>query len=1345
MSDNIDIVIREQGTKQAVEGMRSLAASSLKAADNVTRLNRELRGLKLGSRVVNDMQKTMQMAQKLIGSNNSLATSSVKLTNALLRQAEAEGRLAISKQKLATESAKTQQALARVEAEMQKAIAAATRSSAADAVLAASKIKVQQETARLGLAQTKAAVEVQRLAEATNKASLAQQKLTTEQQRTVEAMNKASIAQQNLTNAQTQGAIMAARLATEQGRAQIAATMAQTAQQNLAAATSRAQAAATGASTAAQRLATEQQRTAIQTANAAAAADRAAMASLRLAQAQARVSTASRQSATNLADFARQAAALGGGAIGVVSIGKMADGYTTLQNKLVNLAPDMVTTNKLMNEMFELANRTRQPVESTTQAFQRFDNAMKDMGGSQEETLRMTETINKAIIVSGASASESAAGLLQLAQAFGSGRLQGDEFRSIMENMPVLADMIAKSMGRTRSELKQLSTEGKITSAVMRKAFAEAATEIDQKFGKTVPTMSQSFNVLRNQTMRMVGQLDQALGVTRGISQAMLFLADNLDLVALGAVAAGTALYAAYGPGLVSTLGRARSAVLALNAAMLANPVGLVVAAIATATAAVLLFGDKVKVSADGFVTLKDLALGTFNLIKQGVTTAAEWVSSVWGSLMGMLSKYTGGWATDFKSVLDAVGGFLANNANKFIGTFVGAYNAIKKLWETAPELFRDIFANIVNFGATAAETVVNSWQTGLRLIAKGAKGIAPETAAALEKGLDGLKLELPRMEVGKGVKAGLVELGKEFKDAVNVDYVGAAGDKIMESARAVSRERIKAADAEAKAQLRGAGANQNKPLDPSKETVKRAAALAKVNLELDNEIARMGMLKPMRDDQERFDSIQEKLVGKRIKLTEDETKAIKDKIAEVRKSLEVQGQMDSIYEAAIGPQRDFNNQTKAAKQLLDQGAISLEQYNKAMTLATESYQNAVDPMREFNKSLKEQKYLNGFNPANRDVESQVLAQKNAMLAQGIKLTEAQTQAIRSQLVAQQQDNALTQAKDTIWQNTIGTASELVTYQEALNRAFDAGAITQTYYAAQMAQTNVKMAELQNMLGNGDVFTVFTAGMGQALEGFQSLATSTANILGEAMTTAIDGISNSLAGAIVKGENLRETLANVGQTILTQLISSLIKMGIQYMLNAVLANTALSVQTAASLSAAAVTAAAWAPAAAAVSLATFGANSPPAVAGMGAANVAAKSFAMAGFQKGGYTGDEAVNKAVGIVHGQEFVMNAAATKRIGVENLQAMQDGDMSSLTQVQHTSTAPVRSAPNVNVVNMGTPQNYEVESWSEDEIRLIASDVADQRVKVGAGRAVARDLRNPNSATSKSFANNTMTKRRR
>uniref|UniRef100_UPI00312CAA74 tape measure protein n=1 Tax=Escherichia coli TaxID=562 RepID=UPI00312CAA74 len=150
------------------------------------------------------------------------------------------------------------------------------------------------------------------------------------------------------------------------------------------------------------------------------ASDRAALAALRLSEAQKRAATGSRSSANAMADFAKQAAAVTGITMSIQAVGGMADAYTNMQNKLVNLAPEMRSVNKLHNEMFEIANKTRQPVAAVTTAFQRFDMAMIDMGGSQKETLRMTETINKAIVVSGATATESAAGLLQLAQAFGS-------------------------------------------------------------------------------------------------------------------------------------------------------------------------------------------------------------------------------------------------------------------------------------------------------------------------------------------------------------------------------------------------------------------------------------------------------------------------------------------------------------------------------------------------------------------------------------------------------------------------------------------------------------------------------------------------------------------------------------------------------------------------------------------------------------------------------------------------------------------------------------------------------------------------------------------------------------
>ena len=103
---------------------------------------------------------------------------------------------------------------------------------------------------------------------------------------------------------------------------------------------------------------------------------------------------------------------------------------------------------------------------------------------NDDEAVKFTSTLDKAFKVSGTSAGEASAAMYQLNQAMTSGKLQGDEFRSVMENAPILAQKIAESMGVSMAQLKKLGSEGKITSDVIKKAVLGSADEIEAQYSK---------------------------------------------------------------------------------------------------------------------------------------------------------------------------------------------------------------------------------------------------------------------------------------------------------------------------------------------------------------------------------------------------------------------------------------------------------------------------------------------------------------------------------------------------------------------------------------------------------------------------------------------------------------------------------------------------------------------------------------------------------------------------------------------------------------------------------------------------------------------------------------------
>lgn len=215
----------------------------------------------------------------------------------------------------------------------------------------------------------------------------------------------------------------------------------------------------------------------------------------------------------------------------ITQLAQLGDAFTNLQNRLRVVTDGQEELIIKTEELLQVANRSRSSFESTAELYSRLALATRELSLEGANLVKITESINKAIILSGASAKEANNGLIQLSQGLASGRLTGDELRSTLEQLPVVADVIAKQMGVTRGELRALGAQGKITSIQIIRAFQAAEGELEAKFAKTVPTLSQSFVVLRNNVVAFVGRINEGTGILRGFGNAIRFIGTELATV----------------------------------------------------------------------------------------------------------------------------------------------------------------------------------------------------------------------------------------------------------------------------------------------------------------------------------------------------------------------------------------------------------------------------------------------------------------------------------------------------------------------------------------------------------------------------------------------------------------------------------------------------------------------------------------------------------------------------------------------------------------------------------------------------------------------------------------------
>lgn len=241
-------------------------------------------------------------------------------------------------------------------------------------------------------------------------------------------------------------------------------------------------------------------------------------------------------------DSLRGIAPIIAGAFSAQAVQRYADSYIELQNRLRVTGLEGEALAAQYKELDRVATDSRSSLEATVNVYSRLRLASEGLGLSNEDVTRTTEIMAKALSASGASASETAAALLQFGQAIGSGVLQGDELRSIRENAPAIARAIAAEFNTTVGGLKKLGEEGALTSERVIQAVLKSGAQIDAMFDKTTATVGSAFTYLSNKFITYIGEADQTLGATDKIIGAIRLLAENLDAVATVAGVAVTVI-----------------------------------------------------------------------------------------------------------------------------------------------------------------------------------------------------------------------------------------------------------------------------------------------------------------------------------------------------------------------------------------------------------------------------------------------------------------------------------------------------------------------------------------------------------------------------------------------------------------------------------------------------------------------------------------------------------------------------------------------------------------------------------------------------------------------------------
>lgn len=426
--------------------------------------------------------------------------------------------------------------------------------------------------------------------------------------------------------------------------------------------------------------------------------------------------------ADELASKVKRVAVTVAAAFGINKTLGISDNFAETTARLNLMNDGMQTTAQLQQMIFQSARQSRSVYGDTAAVVAKLGILAKDAFSGNQEIIYFAEQMNKQFKIGGASLQEQTAAMYQLTQAMASGRLQGDEFRSIMENAPMLAQAIAEYMSKSVGELREMSSEGLITAEIIKNAMFAAAEETNARFETIPKTFGQVAVSMQNrallafqpilQKLNDIANSDRFNNLVNGVIGGLVlvaniaistfnvlnvigsFIADNWSLIRPIVWGVATAYIAYNGVALVTNSILAAQAMRAkLQAAATMMQQG------ATFTATVAQHGLNAALYACPLTWIILLIIGLIAIF-YGAVAAINHFAGTSLSATGMI-------VGAFFVAGAAIGNVVIALINSVIDCFALLWNYIAGFAEFFANVFTDPVGSVVRMFATMADTIL--------------------------------------------------------------------------------------------------------------------------------------------------------------------------------------------------------------------------------------------------------------------------------------------------------------------------------------------------------------------------------------------------------------------------------------------------------------------------------------------------------------------------------------------------------------------------------------------------------------------------------------------------------------
>ena len=707
--------------------------------------------------------------------------------------------------------------------------------------------------------------------------------------------------------------------------------------------------------------------------------------------------------------------------LGVQQLVQYADAWTRITSKIRIAVGDTKEAAAVQEQLFQGAQKTRQSLEGYSDLYSRTARAANELGASQKDVIKFTELVSKSLAISGTDAVKASGGIVQLGQALGNGVVRAEEYNSIIDAMPELLKVATKYIegtGGTLTGLRKKMLDGKLTSTEFFNAVLKGSEELDSKFSQSLTTIGQGFTVLSNAMTKWIGETDQSLGLSVKFAGLLTLMANNMDIVAISALAMGGAIAIALIPTGVHAFNKALSSLIlgfrmvsaqalafrtvmmtaiaapiatlgtvvsvaigmittafrVLFVALLANKFTALLVAITAVVGYLYTFRDSILLGTNALTTMGDVfdvvfddigslidgVVEAFSFLASSISTSFDNALSFVSSLIpSAISDWFSSFSGFFDSLPDGWAGFIQGTARMVdivLGTVVGFVLATGRLFSAMVNSAINAFARLYNSVGQTLTNLANKVGGLLNLISD-ATGIGNKVGTAFFQGMNAGATE---SNFGDAVKDAFSEVYSVSKTAEN--YVKGVLSRASANSAGNYASGIKETN---KTQVSaGAGGKQKAGKGGGGGGGKQPKA----------QVDKFGS---------EFDSL--------IKQLSPMTAATKD----------------------------FEKAQNTLNEALKRGMVSADDYGKYVELLKNHYEDLKDPLAAMLRGFKEERDLLALNSQERAIYSDLLSKEKELKSQGYIIDEKIRAGLREEIALNKELTEITSIKDKLMSDSM--------------------------------------------------------------------------------------------------------------------------------------------------------------------------------------------------------------------------------------------------------------------------------------------------------------------------------------